>query len=128
MAIASTFGFMVGVGITCFKNGLQYLPAYRCVRCASCCLTPFAGLAPQNPAAAESAAQEQEQQQALLLLKDGALCSSVSLQQLPMSCHYVHLSACWICALPLPVCVCLQEALGACNCWNGNGVLVPVDC
>lgn len=29
MPFASTFGFAVGVGITCFKNGLQYLPAYR---------------------------------------------------------------------------------------------------
>lgn len=29
MGIATTLGAVVGVGITCFKNGLQYLPAYR---------------------------------------------------------------------------------------------------
>ncbi|KAF8066327.1 hypothetical protein HT031_002650 [Scenedesmus sp. PABB004] len=28
-AVASTLGALVGVGITCFKNGLQYLPVYR---------------------------------------------------------------------------------------------------
>eukprot|EP00879_Flechtneria_rotunda_P001144 GHRR01001289.1.p1 GENE.GHRR01001289.1~~GHRR01001289.1.p1 ORF type:complete len:108 (+),score=23.08 GHRR01001289.1:98-421(+) len=29
MGIAPYFGFFVGIGITCFKNGLQYKPAYR---------------------------------------------------------------------------------------------------
>jgi hypothetical protein len=29
MPIATYFGAFVGVGVTCFKNSLQYLPVYR---------------------------------------------------------------------------------------------------